>query len=84
MKIIADPAIMYNLQVYFRENILPQLDNDDRVWTTNFKLWLLEQGAAIEHHPGRLLRNSLGIAPHYDALAFENEQDATVFVLRWT
>jgi len=32
----------------------------------------------------RYMRNSLGIAPHYDKLVFENEQDATMFTLRWS
>lgn len=84
MKIILDPEIMVNLQIYFRKNILPELPNDDRLWADSFKLWLSEQGAAIDYHPGRLLRNGLGIAPHYDRLVFEKEQDATFFILRWS
>lgn len=84
MKILADQEIMYTLQVYFRKNILPELDNDDRLWSDKFKLWLSEQGAAIDYHPGRLLRNGLGIAPHYDRLVFEDESKLTMFMLRWS
>ena len=84
MSYITDYNIKHNLQVYFRNNILLDLENDDRVWAERFRLWLLEQGAVIELHPGRLLRNSLGIAPLYDKLAFEDEGKLIVFSLRWS
>ena len=85
MKYIDNPDLWYNLQTHFKNNIMPCLENDDRVWAAAFRRWLKEQGADIELVLNqRLMRNSLGIAPHYDKLVFENEQDATMFILRWT
>jgi hypothetical protein len=84
MKYIQDSDLWYTLQVYFKNNIMPNLVNDDKVWAHEFRRWLKEQGAEIEQSPYRLVRNSLGIAPHYDRLFFENEQRLAWFVLRWS
>jgi hypothetical protein len=76
--------IYYNTQVYFARNIIPNLPNDDKVWMEQYRIWLAEQGARIEKSPDKLLlRNSLDVAPGYDQLVFDDELDATVFVLRW-
>jgi hypothetical protein len=83
MKYIQDSDLWYTLQIYFKNNILINLVNDDKVWAYEFRRWLKEQGAEIEQSPYRLVRNSLGIAPHYDKLFFENEQRLAWFVLRW-
>jgi len=84
MKIIENPDIWYNLQIHFSNNIIPGLENNDRIWAAAFRQWLKEQGADIELVMGqRLLRNSLGIAPRYDRLVFESDGDATMFILRW-
>ena len=84
MKYIQDSDLWYTLQIYFKNNIMPNLVNNDKVWAYEFRLWLKEQGAEIEQSPDRLVRNSLGIAPHYDKLFFEDEQRLTWFVLRWS
>ena len=84
MKYIQDFELWYTLQIYFKNNIMPNLVNNDKVWAYEFRLWLKEQGAEIELSPYRLVRNSLGIAPHYDKLFFENEQRLAWFVLRWS
>jgi len=85
MKYIDGPDIWYNLQTHFKSTIIPHLENDDRVWAAAFRQWLKAQGADIELVMGqRLLRNSLDIAPRYDRLVFENDGDATMFVLRWS
>lgn len=82
---VDNPELWYNLQIYFRVNIIPDLENDDKTWSREFRRWLKEQGADIEFVMGRrLLRNGLGIAPHYDRLVFDNERDATMFILRWS
>lgn len=84
MKYINSPDIWYNLQIHFSNNFIPHLEYDDRVWAAEFRQWLKDQGADIEMELGyRLIRNSFGIAPHYDRLVFEDDGDATVFVLRW-
>lgn len=85
MKYIENPDIWYNLQIHFKNNIMPSLENDDKVWAMAFKRWLKDEGADIEMELGyRLIRNSLGIAPHYDRLVFEDERDSTMFILRWS
>jgi hypothetical protein len=48
-----------------------------------FRYWLEDQGCKIELSAKSYLRNSLGIAPGYDRLKFERDEDATVFLLRW-
>lgn len=85
MKYIENPNIWYNLQTHFKNNIMPRLENDDKVWAAAFRRWLKEQGADIEHLMNqRLMRNGLGIAPHYDKLVFEDERDAMMFILKWS
>lgn len=84
MKYIQDSDLWYTLQVYFKNIIMPDLANDDKVWAHEFRRWLKEQGAEIEQSPYRLVRNSLGIAPHYDKLFFDDEQKLAWFVLRWS
>ena len=84
MNYIQSPDIWYNLQIHFSNNFIPHLEYDDRVWAAEFRQWLKDQGADIEMELGyRLIRNSFGIAPHYDRLVFESDGDATMFVLRW-
>jgi hypothetical protein len=85
MKYIDGPDIWYNLQLHFSNNFIPRLEYDDKVWAAAFRRWLKDQGADIEMKLGqRLLRNSFGIAPHYDRLVFEHDRDATMFILRWS
>ena len=77
-------AIFYNSQVWFASNLLPGLPNDDKVWAPTYRQWLLEQGAVLECVDRNVLRNSLGVAPGYDHLVFERDEDLTMFVLRWS
>ena len=49
MKYIQDFELWYTLQIYFKNNIMPNLVNDDKVWAHEFRRWLKEQGAEIEH-----------------------------------
>ena len=84
MTLIETGDIYYNTQVYFRKHFLDDLPNDDRVWETVYRQWLRSQGCEIVRFPPpELLRNSLGIAPHYDKFGFKNPGDATLFILRW-
>jgi hypothetical protein len=78
--------IYYNTQIFFAKNILPSLPNDDRAWAKGYSEWLKEQGAIIVEGRttlGALVKTSLGVAPFYDFFEFENDSDATMFVLRW-
>ena len=84
MQSIQDFDLWYRLQKYFADNIMPNLVNDNRVWAREFRQWLLLQGADIELVMGqRLLRNSLDIAPRYDRLVFEDNEQMMIFLLRW-
>lgn len=73
----------YNTQVYFRKNHIDELPNDDKTWAKEYSKWLAEQGCFIVHSNDRVLRNSLGVAPHYDKFGFKREEDAVQFTLRW-
>ena len=84
MQSIQDFDLWYRLQRYFVDNIMPNLANDNQVWARKFRQWLLLQGAVIEHSPERLVRNSLDLAPGFDRLVFQDDQLATVFILRWS
>lgn len=91
--------IYYKTQIFFTKNILPSLPNDDRAWAKGYSEWLKEQGAIIVEDAGRghrhpsasqlraggaaRVKTSLGVAPFYDFFEFENDSDATMFVLRW-
>ena len=81
MKYIDNPNIWYNLQTYFKNNIMPGLENDDMVWALEFKRWVKEQGADIEPAENiQYLPNSLHISPQYDRLVFEDDRDAMMFI----
>lgn len=86
MTYIDDLVILYNLQVWFRQNRLDLLENSDKVWTKEFAKWLQEQGCEIDYYQpySSVLRNGLGIAPGYDRLMFADSSAATWFVLRWS
>lgn len=83
MILIPTNDLYYNTQVYFRKNCMDDLPNDDKIWAKAYREWLAEQGATIVLAED-VVRNALGVAPYYDKFGFENEQDATMFVLRWS
>jgi hypothetical protein len=76
-------ALYYNTQVYFRKNLMDDLPNDDKAWQKSYHAWLETQGAVIINLNTPYIRNALGVAPGYDKFGFENESDATLFVLKW-
>ena len=87
MTYIDSLRVIYNLQVWFRENRIDDLPNDTSIWSREFRKWLSEQGCEIEHDEDefcRKIRNGLGLAPGYDRLKFERDVDATLFMLRWS
>jgi hypothetical protein len=75
--------LYYNTQVYFKKNLMADLPNDDKAWQKSYHAWLETQGAVIVNSSFDLIRNALGVAPGYDKFGFENESDATLFVLKW-
>jgi hypothetical protein len=75
--------IYYNTQVWFAQNIIPGLPNDDRVWAQAYEKWLLEQGAVVDRSNRAVVRNAIGVAPGYDHLEFEHDEDLSMFALRW-
>ena len=84
MTYIDNVSVIYNIQVWFRKNCIDDLPNDSDIWAREFRKWLAEQGGEIEPSKEGYLRNSLEIAPGYDRLKFERDEDATLFILRWS
>jgi hypothetical protein len=62
---------------------MPNLANDNQVWAREFRQWLSLQGAVIEHSPERLVRNGLDVAPGFDRLVFQDDEQMMIFLLRW-
>jgi hypothetical protein len=71
---------------YFRDVVLETLPNNETDWYNGYRSWLAEQGCEIvKLNPGRdFAVDILGVAPGYDKFAFADEQDATLFLLRWS
>lgn len=84
MTYIDDINIIYNIMSWFRKNMIDDLPNDDTIWKIAFTNWLMGQGCTIEYSQLVVLRNGLGFAPNYDQLRFDRDEDATLFMLRWT
>lgn len=84
MTYINNLTVIYNIQVWFRQNCMDDLPNDDVIWAREFRRWLAGQGGEIVLNEKAYLRNSLEIAPGYDRLKFERDEDATAFLLRWS
>jgi hypothetical protein len=84
MIIINDISVMYNTFMYFRKHYIPDLPNDDETWASVYNEWLGSQGAKILKTNLDILRNGLDFNPVYDKLVFENDADATLFLLKWS
>ena len=50
----------------------------------NFQDWLQAQGCRISEPDEKLVTDTLGIAPGYHWLEFDNDADATVFALKYS
>ena len=78
--------LYYKTRIYFRDNILDSLPNNETDWYNGYRSWLAEQGCEIVNPSnGRdFVVDILGVAPGYDQFVFANDQDATLFLLRWS
>jgi hypothetical protein len=74
----------YTTRLYFKQNIMPNLPNNMDEWYNAYRLWLTEQGCEIDKPYPDLLCDALGVSPGYDRFKFVNDQDATLFLLRWS
>ena len=74
----------YITRRYFKENIMPNLPHDETAWYNGYRSWLTEQGCEIDKPYSDLLCDALGVSPGYDRFKFVNDQDATLFLLRWS
>lgn len=83
MTLLDTNKLYFNTQIYFKNNFIDELPNDDKVWREVYHTWLKSQGAIIVKSEKDLVRNVLGVAPFNDKFGFENEHDATMLVLRW-
>jgi hypothetical protein len=63
---------------------MSDIPNDDAVWASTYRAWLQDQGAKILKANLDILRNGLDFNPMYDKLVFENDSDATAFLLKWS
>lgn len=84
MILLKTDDLYFNTQIYFRKHYMDDLPNDDNIWRIEYHKWLKTQGAVILGPVRSCVKNSLGVSPGYDQFAFENESDATLFVLRWS
>ena len=83
---IETTQIYYNTRLYFRDHILDSLPNAETEWYNGYHSWLAEQGCEIvrpDANNDLRVVDILGVSPGYDRFGFENEQDATMFMLRW-
>ena len=79
--------LYYNTQVYFAKNFVTHLPNDDKEWAKAYHAWIKDQGAIIHRYTyskSKSYRTALGVDPENDCFAFENDSDATIFILRWS
>jgi hypothetical protein len=74
----------YNTRFYFKENIMPNLPNNFDAWYEGYRSWLAEQGCEIIKHEPKSLGDALGVSTGYDWFGFVNDQDATLFLLKWS
>jgi hypothetical protein len=81
-----DRYIYYAVKKYFAQNIIDSLPNDQKVWQSEFRKWLRDQGCEIVDTDKKtmMVSDGLGVIPGYDRLAFQNDADALVFRLRWS
>lgn len=87
MTYIDSLQVIYNVQVWFRNNRMDDLPNNSTIWSREFSKWLADQGGEIdinEELPRNWRNECLGLSPGYDRLKFERNEDATAFLLRWS
>jgi len=85
--------LYYNIRQYYAAEVLSK-ELYKEIYSVNahlnFKNWLKGQGAnLIKYDFGNdvsisRITDSFGISPGYDYFEFENDQEATAFVLRWS
>ena len=79
--------LYYNTRLYFRQHILDTLPNNESIWYSSYRQWLKEQGCVIcrpKKGDIEYIVDGLGVAPGYDYFSFEREEDAALFVLKWS
>lgn len=84
MILLETNELYHNSMDYFRNNIMTELPNDDRIWREVYHEWLQKQGAVIVKSEKGTLANAVGVRPGFDKFGFEDECDATWFILRWS
>jgi hypothetical protein len=76
-----------NIRPHYRRYFIDNLPNDETAWINGFRQWLAEQGCTVIRTKTEneiIVVDPLGIAPGHDRLCFDREQDATLFVLKWS
>ena len=78
--------LYYSNRKYFRDHIIDSLPNNETDWYNGYRSWLAEQGCEIVRlNPDQyFVVDILGVAPGYDLFGFQREEDAVMFVLKYS
>lgn len=82
-----DQKYYYNARDYwFSNHSGPEVDRPGRLQNRKyFRNWIQDQGAAIiTPSDYLLLYDRAGVAPGYSQLRFDDDEQATFFVLKWS
>lgn len=85
MMIIQEPEIYRRIQYTWVQSLPPnlQLMVTDFNYAQQFRIWLADLGARVVLSEKKdLVRNFLDFAPGYDQIVFDNDQEATWFLLK--
>lgn len=87
MILLPTDQIYYNTRAWFAKNILKSLPNDDQSWYEVYRIWLASQGATIKKFQftdDQRVVDGLGVAPGYDQFEFAIDENAIIFLLKWS
>lgn len=79
--------LYYKIRQHYTALVTSQPISHPNDLYTHFRTWLKEQGVtlvAFKFKDDLRLTDTLGVAPGYDYFQFENDQDAVMFLLKWT
>ena len=78
--------LYYSNRKYFRDHIIDSLPNNETDWYNGYRSWLAEQGCEIVRPQSDkdIVVDILGVASGYDKFSFQQEEDAVMFVLKYS
>lgn len=88
MILLPTNKMYYNTRTWFVNNVLTLYDvRNNLPFYKIYRDWLAEQGATLKEFKfsdNLRVVDTFGVAPMYDQFQFDCEEDATIFVLRWS